>query len=164
MRRENSFYKFFSYHVLVGYFSFFFFGCREARDQIRVPLWPKLQLWQLWILNLLRGARDQTCAPVLPRCFRSHWATAGTPSGFSSSYTFLSKYSCCAILSKIQVCHAVVSNFARSYSMYSYYKIIATSPKLCKHMLVAYFLPKSWYLRIPCPCYFRPPPPPTGTL
>ena len=40
---------------------------------------PKPQLLQRWILNLLCHSRDRTCIPTLPKCCRSHCATAGTP-------------------------------------------------------------------------------------
>ena len=35
--------------------------------------------WQRWILNPLKGARDQTCVLMGTSWFRYHWATTGTP-------------------------------------------------------------------------------------
>ena len=62
-------------------FFFFHFGHPRAYGVPRPGIWSKLQvqpmpqLQQCWILNPLCHTRDQTCIPVVQRCF----TTAGTP-------------------------------------------------------------------------------------
>ena len=75
----------FGFFFFCFFFLFFFFWLpcsiwsSQARDQIRVVVPPKPQLWQHQIRNPLCRSRDQTCAPALPRHRQSHGATVGTP-------------------------------------------------------------------------------------
>ena len=57
---------------------------------------PSPQLQQCPILNLLCRARNRTCILVLPRCYRFHFTTVGTPhlSFFFFFFVFLSFQDC----------------------------------------------------------------------
>ena len=78
----------------------------------KLQLWPKPQLQQHWILNLLRWAGTWTCVSVLTRDWWSHCTTAGVPTYY---YYFVNYFSGCFIvlllLSSTVICEVVFGLF-----------------------------------------------------